>query len=219
MKKRRQKLCAEIVAVAKSLDASGLNRGASGNISARFGDSMLITPSAVPSVDLTPDLIAEMPLNSGQDGGFTGPLKPSSEWRFHSDLYGARPDAKAIIHTHAPWSTVLAVARKPIPAVHYMIAAVGGPNIPLADYARYGTQELSDAVIRAIQGRNGCLMANHGMLVLGPDLKRAEWLAHELETLAHQYAHALMIGGPHVLSDVEIGEAMAAFASYRPTAG
>jgi L-fuculose-phosphate aldolase len=204
----------EIVACAKAIDAAGLNRGSSGNISVRDGDEMLITPSAVPSADLKPGMIARIPVEG--DFRYTGPLKPSSEWRFHRDIYRARPDAQAVIHTHAPWSTVLAIARKPIPAIHYMIAAFGGSDIPLAGYARYGTAELSTAVVAAIKGRNGCLMANHGMVVLGPNLARAEWLAHELEALAHQYAHALMIGGPHILNDAEIAETIAAFATYRP---
>lgn len=203
-----------VVAAARALEAAGLNRGAAGNVSVRDGADMLITPSAVPARDLTPDLIARMPIAG--DGDWTGKLKPSSEWRFHRDLYRARPEAGAVVHTHAPWSTVMAVARRPIPAVHYMIAAFGGPDIRVADYARFGTAELSAAVLRAMEGRNGCLMANHGMLTLAPTLDRAVWLAEELETLAHQCIHAALIGGAHVLTDAEIAEATVAFAAYRP---
>lgn len=205
-----------IVAAARALDAAGLNRGASGNLSVRDGADMLITPSAVASGDLEPGMVARMPIAG--DGEWTGPLKPSSEWRFHRDIYRARPDAGAVVHTHAPWSTVLAVARRPIPAVHYMIAAFGGPDIRVADYARYGTAELSQAVLRALEGRNGCLMANHGMLTVAGTLDRAVWLAHEMEALAHQVVHAGLVGGAHVLNDAEVAEAAEAFASYRPGA-
>ena len=206
-------LRADIVACCRELDARGLNRGASGNVSVRTGDAMLITPSAVPYPELEPGMIARMPLD-GDDGAWEGPMKPSSEWRFHRDLLRARADIGAVVHTHAAFSTILAIVRRPIPAVHYMMAAFGGTVIPCCDYARYGTPELSDAILRAIGGMNACLMANHGMLTVGPDLTRATWLAHELEALAHQYYHALLIGGGHVLSDAEIADAATGFASY-----
>jgi L-fuculose-phosphate aldolase len=202
----------DLVAQARALGASGLNRGASGNLSARLGRDMLITPSAVAHDRLEPAMIARMPLDGG--GAWDGPFRPSTEWRFHLDLFNARPDLNAVVHTHPPWATVLAVARRPIPAVHYMIAAFGGPDIRCCGYARFGTAALSAEVVRAMEGRNGCLMANHGMLTAAGDLTRAVWLAHELEALAHQHAHALMIGGPVVLSDAEVAEAAAAFAGY-----
>ena len=203
----------DIVATCRALDAGGLNRGASGNVSARMGDRMLITPSAVPYPDLAPDMIAVMPL-SDDDGAWTGPLKPSSEWRFHRDLLRARPDIGAVVHTHAAFSTILAIARRPIPAIHYMMAAFGGTEIPVADYACYGTAALSDAILRVMGDCNGCLMANHGMLTVGPDLTRATWLAFELEAMAHQYVHLLQIGGGHVLSTADIAEAATGFSSY-----
>jgi L-fuculose-phosphate aldolase len=173
---------------------------------------MLITPSAVAYADLRPEMIARMPLAG--DGDWEGPLKPSSEWRFHRDILRARPDVGAVVHTHAPFATILAIARRPIPAIHYMIAAFGGPVIPCCDYARYGTAQLSAAILRALGQMNGCLMANHGMLTVAPDLTRATWLAHELEALAHQYWHVLQIGGGHVLPDAEIAEVARDFAGY-----
>ncbi|PWK60242.1 class II aldolase/adducin family protein [Roseicyclus mahoneyensis] len=206
-------LRAQIVARCRELDARGLNRGASGNVSARVGEVMLITPSAVPYAELAPGMIAAMPL-ADADGAWAGPLAPSSEWRFHRDLLRARPDIGAVVHTHAAFSTILAIARKPIPAIHYMIAAFGGMEIPCCDYACYGTPELSAAILRALGGMNGCLMANHGMLTVGPDLPRATWLAFELEALAHQYWHVLQIGGGHVLSEAEIATVAKGFASY-----
>ena len=208
-----QALRAEIVAVCRELDRSGLNRGSSGNVSARDGDAMLVTPSGVPPSDLTPEMIARMPFD-GEYGAWEGPLKPSTEWRFHLDLMRARPDVGAVVHTHAPFSTILAIARKPIPAVHYMMAAFGGPEIRVAGYARYGTAELSTHVVAAMEGRAGCLMANHGMLTAGANLKRALWLAQELEALAHQYFHVLQIGGGVILSQAELAETAKGFAGY-----
>jgi L-fuculose-phosphate aldolase len=202
----------DIVAACKKLEADGLNRGASGNVSVRVGDAMLITPTAVGYDAIEPEMMAEMPLDGA--GHWEGPNAPSSEWRFHLDILRARPDINAVVHTHAPWSTVLAVARRPIPAIHYMIAAFGGPEIRVAGYARYGTQELSDNIIAAIEGRRGCLMANHGMVVGGENLTRAVWLAGELEALAHQYFHALAIGGGHILTATEIDETARSFESY-----
>lgn len=207
------RLRADIVACCLDLDARGLNRGASGNLSVRCGDAMLITPSAVAYADLRPEMIARMPL--GDDAGaWEGPRKPSSEWRFHRDLMRARPEIGAVVHTHAPFSTILSIARRPIPAIHYMIAAFGGPVIPCCDYARYGTAELSAAILRSLGAMNGCLMANHGMLTVAPDLRRASWLAVELEALAHQYWHVLQIGGGHVLPDAEIDAVARDFAGY-----
>jgi L-fuculose-phosphate aldolase len=203
----------DIVATVRELDRTGLNRGSSGNVSARDGDAMLVTPSAVPPSELTPEMIARMPFD-GEYGAWEGPLKPSTEWRFHLDLMRARPDVGAVVHTHAPFSTILAIARKPIPAVHYMMAAFGGPEIRVADYACYGTAELSAHVVQAMQGRAGCLMANHGMLTAGATLKRTLWLAQELEALAHQYFHVLQIGGGVILSEAELAETAKGFAGY-----
>ena len=208
-----QALRAEVVAVCRELDRTGLNRGSSGNVSARDGEAMLITPSAVPPADLTPEMIVRMPF-AGEYGRWEGPLQPSTEWRFHLDLMRARPDLGAVVHTHAPFSTILAIARKPIPAVHYMMAAFGGPEIRVAGYARYGTAALSAEVVAAMEGRAGCLMANHGMLTAGATLQRALWLAQELEALAHQYFHVLQIGGGVILSEAELAETAKGFAGY-----
>ena len=199
------------------MNASGLNQGTSGNISARFGDRMLITPSATPYEDLRPEMIASMPIVGAEAesyGRWEGSLKPSTEWRFHLDIFAARPDVGAIVHTHSTYATVLAIARKPIPACHYMIAAFGGTDIRVGDYATYGTAALSAHALKALEGRNGCLLANHGMIAVGPGLDKAMWLAVELETLAKQYHLALQIGGAVILSDAEIADAAKGFASY-----
>lgn len=147
-------------------------------------------------------------------GIWQGTFKPSTEWRFHRDLLNSRPDINAIIHTHSPYATSIAITRRPIPAIHYMIAAFGGHDIRCADYATFGTEALSEHVLTAMQDRLGCLMANHGMLVGGNDLTKALWLAVELENLARQYYHSLQIGNPHILSEAEINEALAKFKNY-----
>ena len=195
------------------MNSSGLNQGTSGNISVRYENRMLITPTSIPYTEMTPDMIAAMPLDRDY-GSWDGPKKPSSEWRFHLDLMKAKPEQNSIVHTHATYSTILAIARKPIPACHYMVAAFGGNDVKVSGYARYGTKELSDHVVRAMEGRTACLMANHGMLAMGETLDKAMWRAVELETLAKQYYHALLIGGPVILSDAEIAETLKSFATY-----
>ncbi len=195
------------------MNNTGLNQGTSGNISVRFEDQMLITPSAIPYAEMKPEMIASMPIE-GKYGAWDGLYKPSSEWRFHLDIMKSRPDVNAVVHTHSIYATVIAITRKEIPAIHYMIAAFGGNTIRCAPYARYGTKALSDYAIAALKDRNGCLLANHGMIAAGPSLKKTMWLAVELETLAKQYHLALSIGKPAILSEAEINETIAAFATY-----
>lgn len=202
----------DIVAQARAMNALGVNQGTSGNISARCGDTMLITPSATPYDEMQPDQIAAMLLDAA--GEWTGPLKPSTEWRFHRDILRARPEAGAVVHTHATYCTTLAILHREIPAIHYMIAAFGGPTIRCAPYALYGTAELAAHAVRALEDRNACLLANHGMIVIGPTLAKAMWLTVELEALAKQYCLALQLGTPVILSDAEIATTMAGFGSY-----
>ncbi len=199
-----------VVAAARELDALGLNRGTSGNVSRRFGDGLLITPSGVPTVDLTPESIVPMTM----DGTWPTGLKPSSEWRFHRDILAARPDVGAVVHAHPIHCTAFAICGREIPAIHYMIAAFGGPTVRCAPYAPYGTEALSLLALTALEGRSCCLLANHGMIAAGADLTRAIWLASELETLCHQYAVALQVGEPQVLSDAEIAETVERFRGY-----
>lgn len=213
MKKAERALRRAIVDQCRWMNASGLNQGTSGNISARFGDRMLITPSATPYEAMEPEMLAAMPLD-GERGVWEGPLKPSTEWRFHLDILRARPEAGAVVHTHSTYATALAMARKPIPACHYMVAAFGGTDVRCAGYARFGTAELSALALEALEGRAACLLANHGAIATGPTLDKAMWIAVELETLARQYAISLTIGGPHILDDHQIAETAAAFAGY-----
>ena len=213
MNKNERALRQAIIDQCRRMNAIGLNQGTSGNISARFGERLLITPSSVPYDEMTVEMLASIVID-GDGHDWEGPLKPSSEWRFHLDLARARPDLGAIVHTHAIYCTTLAITRRPIPAVHYMIAGFGGMDIRCADYATFGTQALSKAVLAAMEGRNACLMANHGMLAAGPNLDRAMWLAVELETLARQYFNTLLIGGPVLLNEAEIADAARSFGSY-----
>ncbi len=206
-------LRAEIVQAARSMNALGINQGTSGNISARLGDAMLITPSATPYDQMRPEDVAAMPLD-GEGGAWSGPLKPSTEWRFHLDILRGRPDAGAVVHTHATYCTTLAILRRPIPAVHYMMAAFGGTDVRCAPYATFGTAELASHTLAALDGRNACLLANHGMVVVGASLAKAMWLAVELETIARQYCLSLQIGQPHVLSDAEIADTAQSFSTY-----
>jgi L-fuculose-phosphate aldolase len=182
---------------------NGLNQGTSGNISVRTTEGVVITPSSRPYDTMKPEDLALMPFD-GSYGAYDGPYRPSTEWRFHYDIYAAKPDVSAIVHVHSTYATVLSMLRKEIPACHYMIAAFGGPNIRCADYAIFGSKELSDHVMKALEGRVGCLMGTHGMIACGANLDKAMWLAVELETLAKQYYLALQLGEPIILPDDEI---------------
>lgn len=215
MDKAELQLRRDIVAACRSMNAMGINQGTSGNISARYGSYMLITPSGVPYEEMDPRDIVPMPLE-GEYGSYKGNLVPSSEWRFHLDIMRARPEVGSVVHTHSTYATTLAICGREIPAVHYMIAAAGGPTVRVAPYATYGTKELSDNALKALEGRTCCLLGNHGMIATGPTLKKAMWLAVELETLARQYYLTLAIGAPNVLSDSEIGHVVEKFRNYGP---
>ncbi|MGB3315722.1 MAG: class II aldolase/adducin family protein [Albidovulum sp.] len=213
MTKDEKKLREGIVSACRSMNTLGINQGTSGNISVRCGDKMLISPSATPYDAMEPEMIAEMPFD-GEYGAWSGPLKPSTEWRFHFDILKGRPDMGAVVHAHPTYCTTLAIARREIPACHYMMAAFGGMTVPCAGYARFGSEELSRLALDALDGRTACLLANHGMIAMGETLDKAMWRAVELETIARQYYLSLMIGGPVLLSDAEIAETAAAFGSY-----
>lgn len=213
MKKAELELRSAMIEKCLWMNSSGLNQGTSGNISARFEDRMLITPSATPYDKLEPEMMASMPLE-GDYGSWEGPLKPSTEWRFHLDIMRARADVGSVVHTHSTYATVLSIARKEIPTVHYMMAAFGGMNIRCAPYATFGTEELSNNALKALEGRTGCLLSNHGMIATGATLDKAMWLAVELETIAKQFYLSLAIGGPILLSEANIEDTVKGFSSY-----
>jgi L-fuculose-phosphate aldolase len=199
-----------IIATARAMNAAGINRGKSGNVSARIDGGFLITPSGLPYADTTAaDIVAV-----DETGAASGTRKPSSEWRFHRDIYRARGEAAAIVHAHSPFATTLACLDRGIPAFHYMIAMAGGNDIRCAPYATFGTQELSDAALSALDERKACLLAHHGMIAIGESLDKALALAVEVETLAEMYWRALQIREPEILSDAEMQTVLAKFAHY-----
>ena len=202
-----------IVAQCRALSAAGLSPGTAGNISARLGEAMLITPASVPYDLLRPEMVTLMPLN-GEYGAWSGSLKPSSEWRFHLDIMRARPDVGAIVHSHPPYCTALATLNRPILAAHYMIAQFGGSMIECTRYAPFGTKELSELAVAGLGERHAVLLGNHGAIAVGPDLDVATHRARELEALARVYYLAIAVGRPAILSDEEIGRIIERFKGY-----
>lgn len=209
-----QSLRSALIEHAQRMAPAKLNRGSAGNLSVRAvhaGQSgYLITPTGMTYADLTPDDLVFI----GLDGSVHGQRKPSSEWRFHHDVYASRPEAGAILHAHSPFAVTLACLRREIPPFHYMIARFGGDTLRCADYATFGTQALSDAALAALEGRCACLLANHGLLVFGSDLKHAFDLAVEAEELCEQYWRACAIGSPVLLDADEMHRVLAKFATY-----
>jgi L-fuculose-phosphate aldolase len=188
----------------------GLNQGTSGNVSVRSREGFLITPSGQNMAALTADDMVEMSLA----GDALGEGRPSSEWRFHRDIYATFPAAEAIVHAHSPFAVALACLRRGLPSFHYMVAMAGGVDIRCATYATFGTQALSDAVLAALQDRRACLMANHGLVAWGRSLSAALALANEVEALCGQYLRACQVGDPVLLSDAEMREVLEKFKGY-----
>jgi L-fuculose-phosphate aldolase len=202
-----------IIDACREMNALGINQGTSGNISLRHEDGMLITPTSAPYDIMQPEQIVFMKL----DGSLDAKQRPSSEWRFHRDILKARSDVNAVVHAHPPFATILAIMGLEIPPVHYMIACAGGDTIRCAPYATFGTEELSQAAVAALEDRSACLLAHHGMIVVGASLSKAMWLAVEVETLARQYHGCLQIGTPPLLSKAEIENVRARMAGYGHT--
>jgi len=204
-------LRARMVEVMQAMEAKGLNRGTSGNVSARLGDGMLVTPSGVPPERLTPEAMVFV---GADDSIPEGQLKPSSEWRMHMGILRRRPDVGGVVHCHSRHATILACAGRPIPAVHYMVGVSGGTSVPVAPYATFGSEELAAGVVDALDGRYATLMANHGQIVAAPTLNMALLIAEEIEEQAAVYYGCLAIGGPNLLSEDQMAEIMIKFRSY-----
>lgn len=201
----------QLVDAMRTLDARGLNRGTSGNLSVRFASGMFVTPSGVTPDRLTPGSMVFV----DADGRVAeGAARPSSEWRMHMGLYQRRTDADAIVHCHARYSTILACAHREIPPLHYMVAVSGGASVPVAPYATFGSEELAEGVARTLDGRFACLMANHGLIALGPGLPVAMAIAEEIEEQAAVYCGTLAIGGPKLLPGAEMERITRAFRQY-----
>jgi len=200
----------EIIATALAMNARGINRGTSGNLSARWKDGFLITPSGLAYEETVPSDVVFVDRN----GNAKGKRPASSEWRFHHDIYRARNDVGAVVHAHSSFATTLACLGMDVPAFHYMVAVAGGTNIRCARYATFGTQELSDHALEALAERKACLLANHGMIATGDSLKVALALAVEVDALCEQYWRALQIGKPAILSEDEMNVVIEKFRSY-----
>jgi L-fuculose-phosphate aldolase len=201
----------ELVATARRMSELGLTPGMSGNVSVRTSTGMLVTPSGMPYGELVPDDAVEM----REDGSMRGGQRtPSTEWQLHRDIYGARQDVQAIVHTHSLFCTTISCLRREIPAIHYMVVLAGSDAIPCAEYATFGSAQLALNAVTALRGGNACLLANHGMIALGSSLAQALRLAAEVETLASQYWHAVQLGTPHVLDHEELTRVRARFAEY-----
>jgi L-fuculose-phosphate aldolase len=194
----------EMVKTCREMNASGINQGTSGNLSARFSEGFLITPSSLPYETMQPDDLLYMDF----DGTFVGSHRPSSEWRFHRDILREREDVNVVLHCHSIYATTLAVHHKTIPSFHYMTGVAGGTTIRCSRYATFGTQALSDAALEALHGRLACLLGQHGQISLGTSLGAALWLAIEVETLSRMYVQALTLGEPPILSDEEMARVL-----------
>lgn len=200
----------KMVVTAQQLVTLSLNRGTSGNIAVRHGESFLVTPSGIPAEEMAPDGMVAMNFS----GATLGAGKPSSEWRFHRDILAARVEINAVIHTHSRYATSLACLNREIPPFHYMIAIAGGDTIRCAPYALFGSQELSELALQALENRKACLLGNHGMIALGNDLTDALAVAVEVESLCEQYWSALQVGKPNILSDSQMREVLEKFKDY-----
>jgi L-fuculose-phosphate aldolase len=212
----------DVITTALRMNAAGINHGKSGNVSTRVlppggqTEGFLITPTGIDYDAIQPEQIVLMDMQ----GEHAGDVLPSSEWRFHRDIYAARPDVAAIVHTHSIFATTLACQHRNIPPFHYMVAMAGGRDIRCAPYATFGTQALSDAALSALEGRRACLLAQHGVIACGESLKAALALAIEIEALATMYWHALQLGEPPHLSNAEMEVVLDKFKTYgqQPTA-
>jgi L-fuculose-phosphate aldolase len=206
-----QQLREELVAVMQRMDASGLNRGTTGNASVRAGDALLITPTSVPAEELTPEAIVQL---DAQGEPVDPARRPSSEWQMHLGIYMRRPDVRAVVHCHSRFASILACCGRAIPSLHYMVGVSGRSTIPMAPYACFGSVELAERVIEALDGGFACLMANHGQIAIGHSLRRAFAIALEVEEQSAIYWGSLAIGGPKLLSDEQMTEVFARFKNY-----
>ena len=205
----------EVIKYSIKLNTTNLSPLRSGNISVRSIENsvkgFLITPSGKKYDTLKEEDIVFV----SNDGNHDTNLKPSSEWRFHKDIYLKKPDAKAIVHAHSPHATAVSAHGKDIPAFHYMVALAGGNDIKCANYATYGTRKLSVNILKALKNRKACLISNHGQIAYDDNLSKAFELAEEVENLSLQYITALKIGMPKILSNVEMNKVLAKAKNYK----
>ena len=201
----------EVIKFAKMLNDKKLSALRSGNISLRYKNGFLITPSGQKYSSLKEKDIVYINL----DGEYNKNQNPSSEWRFHQDIYNSKKNAKAIVHSHSTNATALSTHNKKIPSFHYMVALAGGVDIKCAKYATYGTRELSKNILKALNNRSACLIANHGQIAFGENLESAFELAEELENICHQYINTIKLGDPKILSSSEMDVILEKVKNYK----
>jgi len=200
----------DLIRTVLKMNELGINQGTSGNAAVRVETGYLITPSGMAYEDISPDDVVLKHIGGGYKSP-NGLRKPSSEWRFHEDIFVARPEVQAIVHTHGRAVMTIACLRKDVPPIHYMIGLMGGKNIRCAPYETFGTQELSDVAVKALEGRKACLLANHGQIAVGGSLQQALSMALEVETLCDVYWRTLLAGGAVLLDDRQMDEALERF--------
>ncbi|MCG8492126.1 MAG: class II aldolase/adducin family protein [Sneathiellales bacterium] len=200
----------ELIKTVLEMNTKGINQGTSGNASVRAENGYLITPSGMAYEDISLEDVVFKEID-GDASSLNGLRKASSEWRFHEDIYKARKDVEAIVHTHGKAVMTIACLNKEVPPIHYMIGLTGGDSIRCAPYRTFATQDLSDVAIEALKGRKACLLANHGQIAVGASLKQALAMAEEVETLCEVYWRTLMAGGASELSADQMDEALAKF--------
>ena len=211
----------EVIKFAQKLNITNLSPLRSGNVSVRTTmngiEGFYITPSGIKYELLKETDIVFLELNKEYDflKIFNSGLNPSSEWRFHQDIYLKKKEAKAIVHAHSPHATAVSAHGKSIPAFHYMIALAGGDDIKCAEYGTFGTKELSQSIINALEKRKACLMSNHGQVAFGQNLKQAFELAEEVENICHQYINTIKLGEPKILSFAEMQKILEKIKSYK----
>ena len=206
------KLKSEVIKFSKMLNSKKLSALRSGNISIRYKDGFLITPSGKKYSSLKTKDIVFVNLKGEYD---KAKEKPSSEWKFHQDIYLNKKEAKAIVHAHSTNATAISAHNKGIPAFHYMVALAGGEDIKCAKYATYGTRQLSKNILKALKNRKACLISNHGQIVFDENLPKAFELAEEVENLSLQYITALKIGRPKILSKKEMNKVLVKSKNYK----
>ena len=206
------KIKAEIIKFSKMLNSKNLSALRSGNISARYKDGFLITPSGKKYSSLKKKDIVFVSL----DGKFNKKKgMPSSEWKFHQDIYKNKSDAKAIVHAHSTCATAVSTHKRGIPSFHYMVAMAGGHDIKCAKYATFGTRELSKNILKALKGRKACLISNHGQIAFEENLSKAFELAEEVENISLQYITSLKLGKPKILSINEMKKVLSKAKNYK----
>ena len=202
----------QVIKYAKMLNVKNLSALRSGNISVRYKNGFFITPSGVKYSQLETEDVVFVSL----DGKFDSlKQRPSSEWRIHKDIYINKKEANAVVHAHSTHATAVSAHGKSIPAFHYMVALAGGDDIKCAEYATFGTEELSKNILEALDKRKACLMSNHGQVVFDTNLEKAFELAEEIENICHQYINTLKIGIPKILSNNEMKKVLEKVKDYK----